>query len=83
MNTTWSLQDATARFSQVVENALKDGPQFVTRRGEKAVVVLSTDVFEKLTSSSPSFKDFLLSCPKLDDEFEFERQKDSPRNIEL
>lgn len=83
MRSTWKLQDAKARFSQIVEDALKIGPQFVTRRGKKAVVVLSTEEFEKLVSNKPSFKEFLLNCPKIDDDFEFERQKDYPRSIEL
>ena len=43
MNTSWKLQDAKAKFSQVVENALKIGPQYVTRRGQEAVVILSGD----------------------------------------
>ena len=83
MGTTWKLQDAKARFSQIVEDALKIGPQYVTRRGKKAVVVISTDEFEKLVSQKPSFKEFLLSCPKIDDDFEFERQKDYSRRIEF
>jgi antitoxin Phd len=83
MRTTWKLQDAKARFSQIVEDALKIGPQYVTRRGKKAVVVISTDEFEKLVSQKPSFKEFLLSCPKIDDDFEFERQKDYSRSLEF
>jgi prevent-host-death family protein len=83
MKTSWKLQDAKARFSQVVENALKIGPQYVTRRGKKAVVVVSSDEFEKLVSQKPSFKEFLLHCPKIDDNFEFERQKDSSRSVEF
>ena len=82
MKSTWKLQDAKARFSQVVDDALKVGPQFVTRRRKKAVVVLSTDEFEKLISHKPSFKKFLLNCPKIDD-FDFERQKDYSRNVEF
>lgn len=83
MKTTWKLQDAKARFSQLVENALKIGPQFVTRRGKKAVVILSTEEFEQLVSKKASFKEFLMSCPKISDDFEFERQKDTSRSIEL
>ncbi|MCF8130072.1 MAG: type II toxin-antitoxin system Phd/YefM family antitoxin [Deltaproteobacteria bacterium] len=83
MRTTWKLQDAKARFSQIVEDALKIGPQYVTRRGKKAVVVISTDEFEKLVSQKPSFKEFLLNCPKIDNDFEFERQKDYSRSIEF
>ena len=83
MNATWKLQDAKARFSKVVEDALKHGPQYVTRRGEKAVVILSTEEFENITSNKPGFKEFLLSCPKMDEELDIERQKEYPRSIEL
>ena len=83
MKTTWKLQDAKAKFSQIVEDALKIGPQFVTRRGRDAVVVVSVEEYERLVSQKPSFKEFLLHCPKLDDGFEFERQKDYPRSIEF
>ncbi len=83
MNPVWKLQDAKAQFSKLVQDALKKGPQYVTRRGEKAVVVVSIKEYEDLLSSKPSFKDFLLGCPKIDDDFEFERQRDFPRSIEL
>ncbi|MFO7884399.1 MAG: type II toxin-antitoxin system prevent-host-death family antitoxin [Desulfobacteraceae bacterium] len=82
MNTSWKLQDAKAKFSQLVENALKMGPQYVTRRGQEAVVILSVKEYKKITTKKPTLKEFLLSCPKMDDGFEFERQKDYPRNIE-
>lgn len=83
MRTIWKLQDAKAKFSKIVEDALKIGPQFVTRRGQKAVVVVSVEQYEKLVSKKPSFKEFLLSCPKIDTDFEFDRQKDYPRSIEF
>ena len=83
MSTTWKLQDAKAKFSKIVEDALKIGPQYVTRRGRNAVVVVSVDEYEDLISSKPSFKEFLLNCPKMGTDFEFERQKDFPRDIEL
>jgi prevent-host-death family protein len=38
---TWKLQDAKARFSEVVRRAQSDGPQRVTVHGKDAVVVLS------------------------------------------
>lgn len=81
METTWKLQDAKAKFSKIVEDALKLGPQFVTRRGQKAVVVVSVEDYENLVSQKPSFKEFLLNCPKL--EIELGRKKDLPRSIEF
>lgn len=83
MKAIWKLQDAKAQFSKVVENALKRGPQHVTRRGTKAVVVLSAKDYENLVASKPNFKEFLLSCPKMDEDFEIGRQQDHPRSIEL
>ena len=79
METIWKLQDAKSQFSRVVENALKSGPQYVTRRGNKAVVVLSVRDYKKLISNKLSFKDFLLSCPKMNEDFQTERPKDYPK----
>ena len=83
MDTIWKLQDAKSHFSQVVENAMQKGPQYVSRRGVKAVVVLSIKEYEELVSNKPSLKDFLLSCPKMGEEFEWERQTDYPRKVVL
>jgi prevent-host-death family protein len=83
MNTSWKLQDAKAKFSQVVDYALKVGPQYVTRRGQEAVVVLSVKEYKKITCKKPSLKKFLLNCPKMDDAFEFERQKDYSKGVEF
>lgn len=47
--TTWALQDAKGRFSQVVEQAKREGPQMVTKRGEGAVVVVAVEQFRQWT----------------------------------
>ena len=78
MRAIWKLQDAKAQFSKIVEYALKQGPQFVTRRGAKAVVVISVKHYEDLVSNKLSFKEFLLNSPKMDEGFELEREKNFP-----
>ena len=83
MPATWKLQDAKAQFSKIVDDAVKIGPQYVTRRGAKTVVVVSYEAYEELISSKPSFKEFLLGCPKIGDSFEIERKRDFPRNLNL
>ncbi len=83
MKTTWKLQDAKNQFSRLVEEALEHGPQYVTRRGVETVVILSVEEYATLVSKKPPFTDFLMSCPKLDQDFEFERHKDYPRSLEL
>ena len=44
----WQLQDAKARFSELIDDTLEKGPQVVTRRGVDAAVVLSIDEWKKL-----------------------------------
>jgi prevent-host-death family protein len=64
----WALQDAKARFSEVVRKANTDGPQIVTYRGIEKAVVLSAEEHRKLKPEKPSFVDMLLAIPPLDDE---------------
>lgn len=64
----WQLQDAKARFSQVVEAALQGEPQHVTRRGQEAVVVLSEASYRALRkgrrANPGGFVGHLLAVPK-------------------
>lgn len=70
-NADWRLQDAKAQFSALVDNALRGVPQHVTRRGKRAVVVLSEQDFEALQRSAGqsanqprSLNEHLLAIPK-------------------
>lgn len=49
----WSLEDAKARFSEVVRLALGKGRQHVSVRGRDAVAVLSVEELERLRPSAP------------------------------
>ncbi len=44
----WLLQDAKARFSELVRRVRNDGPQHVTVHGRDAVVVISAEEFRRL-----------------------------------
>ena len=62
----WRLADAKNKFSEVVNRALSDGPQRVSRRGDVVIVLAEAD-FLRLSGKSKSFKDFLLqNGPNLD-----------------
>ena len=79
----WKLQDAKAQFSKVVRDAIEGEPQYITRRGENAVVILSIEEFEKLVEKRPSLAEYLLKhTPKVAD-FHVERGKQPLRKIEL
>jgi prevent-host-death family protein len=75
------LQDAKAKFSELVQMAIDDGPQTVTRRGTPAVVVLSAEQFELMKKRQISLKELLRSAPW--HELEIERDKSYPREIDL
>ena len=64
----WRLQDAKARFSAVVEAALSGQAQHVTRRGKRAVVVVSEADYQRLQqgarASAPGFIEHLLAMPR-------------------
>ena len=79
---SWQVQEAKQRFSELVERAVTEGPQVVTKHGREAVVVLEIGEYRRLRGEPMDFKQFLLSIPKGDD-LEIERSKDLPREIEL
>lgn len=79
----WKLEDAKARFSEVVRHAREEGPQRVSVRGHDAVVVMSVEEFERLVpeKSRLPFLDFMesLHFGGLD----LEREVDRGRDVEL
>lgn len=78
----WQVQEAKQKFSELVQRAIDEGPQTVTRRGQDVVVVVAADEYRRLTGSRPDFKEFLLSGPDLS-ALDLERSSDLPREIEL
>jgi prevent-host-death family protein len=62
----WQLQEAKAKFSQLVQKAVDEGPQTVTRHGKDAVVVLSFEDYRKLCECKPGLKEVLMSGPEGD-----------------
>ena len=67
MNTTWQLQEAKNRFSEVVEAAQKLGPQVITRRGVETAILLSTSDYKALTQREQSLVEFFRSSPLVGD----------------
>ncbi|RDJ22313.1 type II toxin-antitoxin system Phd/YefM family antitoxin [Bosea caraganae] len=88
---SWALQDAKARFSEVVKRAQTEGPQEVTVRGEPAVVVISQEEFSALqrgqkATPKKSIVDHLLDGPAWPDDFVEmvnARSKEPGRDIEF
>ena len=60
---SWQVQDAKARFSELLDAAIKKGPQIVTRRGVKTAVLVPIEEWERLQKAArPSLKELLLAA---------------------
>ena len=60
---TVARQDAKNHFSEIVNKALRDGPQVVTRRGKKAVVIMSVEQYQSLVRPKVNIVDFFQESP--------------------
>ena len=79
----WQLQDAKARFSQVVKSAVSDGPQEITVHGRPAAVVLSADEYTRLTGAKPSFIEFIRQSPMFSARLAVKRDKSRTRRVRV
>ena len=60
--TVWPVQDAKARFSELLDTAQREGPQVVTRRGREAAVLVPIEQWRRLQAAArPSLKELLLA----------------------
>ena len=83
MAKNWQLQEAKNQFSTVVEKALTDGYQVVTRHGQPTVVVMSMEDFRKLKPNQRSLVEFLAASPLRGLGETPKRRRDLPRKVEL
>jgi len=85
--TSWQLQEAKQRFSELVRRAEREGPQVVTRHGEEVVVVVPAEEYRRMSEreggeKKMDFKEFLMSAPDLS-VLDLERTREMPRDVEL
>jgi antitoxin Phd len=80
---SWKLEDAKARFSELVRRAHDEGPQAVTVRGRPAVVIVDADEYERLAAPAPELP-FVGFLESLDLEgLDLTRERDEGREVEL
>jgi prevent-host-death family protein len=79
----WSVAEAKARFSELLERARTVGPQRVTRSGQPAAVVVSVEEWERKNRRTGSLAEFLAASPLRNSGLIVERAKDPPRKVDL
>lgn len=68
MNSAWQLQTAKNRLSELVDAAVQDGVQVITRHGKPVVkVVALSDAELQAGKTLPSLEGCLLNAPRGDD----------------
>lgn len=70
---TWQLQEAKNKLSRLIDDALAEGPQIITRHGEEVVIVLAYPDYQRLTGGNESLYDFLNNSPLAGVDLDFSR----------
>lgn len=72
----WPVQDAKARFSELLDTCVREGPQVVTRRGAETAVLVPIAEWRRLQATArPSLKQLLLADSPRTDSLVPERRK--------
>lgn len=77
---SWQLQEAKNKFSQVVDEAVRDGPQIITRHGRETAVVLSYEAYCRMLAGRSKLTAFLRESPLAGYEVDFTRDASLPRD---
>ena len=81
---SWQMQTAKARFSEVVKHAADDGPQEITVHGRPVAVIISPELFNRLSGNQNSLVDFMRQSPLYGrDDITFERDRSLPREVDF
>jgi len=80
---TWTVASAKAKFSEVIDRALADGPQVITRNGRKTVVVVAAEEWEHKGTRNGNLAEFFAKSPLRGSGIKAERVKDGPRKLDL
>ena len=79
----WTVAEAKARFSELIEEAQSKGPQTITRHGRTTAVVVSAKEWEKKSKRTSNLAEFFAGSPLRESGLDIKRRKDRPRKIEL
>ena len=79
----WTVAEAKAKFSQVIDRAMSLGPQTITRKGRTAVVIVGADEWQRKTTRVGNLAEFFASSPLRGSKLKIRRLKNRSRKISL
>jgi prevent-host-death family protein len=83
MDKKWSVAEAKAKFSEVIDLAQSQGPQTVTRNGRTAVVIVAAEEWERKGKRRGNLAEFFAASPLRGSQLNVRRLKDRPRKVDL
>ena len=72
---TWQIQEAKNKLSELIDRAISDGPQVITRHGVEIAVVMPVAGYKKLIAPQLRLGDFLLASPLRHSDLQLDRDK--------
>jgi prevent-host-death family protein len=83
MGHTWQIQEAKNKLSEVLKDAVTEGPQIITRHGEQVAVVLSYEDYARLVKPDMDLVTFFRSSPLVGVELDLERDQSFERDTPI
>ena len=80
---TWQVQEAKARFSELMRGADETGPQTITVRGRRTAVLLSAKDYDRLSGRKPSLVALMRASPLAGIDLTVGRDRSPARDIDL
>ena len=79
----WTVAEAKAKLSEVIDRALSEGPQTITRNGRTTVVVVGADEWQRKTQRVGNLAEFFAASPLRGSGLRLRRSKELARKIQL
>ncbi|MGA2905248.1 MAG: type II toxin-antitoxin system Phd/YefM family antitoxin [Candidatus Korobacteraceae bacterium] len=80
---TWTVAQAKAKFSEVLDRANSDGPQTITRNGQTTAVIVAAEEWERKTRRKGNLAEFFAASPLRRSGLKLNRVSGRPRKVDL
>ncbi len=80
---TWTVAQAKAKFSELIDRAQSGGPQTITRKGRTAAVIVAPEEWERKTKRTGNLAEFFAASPLRGSGLKVKRIKERPRKVDL
>lgn len=80
---SWTVAEAKAKFSEIIERAMSKGPQTITRNGRTAAVVVGAEEWERKTKRVGNLAEFFAASPLRESGLKLRRVKERARKVIL